>query len=38
VLAVYLLSGKMFFCADGTGSLLSAYYLTDQGDNINKTW
>jgi hypothetical protein len=33
-----LLLGKMYYCADGSGTQLDAYYVTTDGDNINRTW
>lgn len=38
VLAVNLLMGGMFFCADPSGTLLDASYLLPNGQTINKSW
>ncbi|KAG1668958.1 hypothetical protein FOA52_001002 [Chlamydomonas sp. UWO 241] len=38
VLAVFLLSGKMFFCADTAGTMLDPYYYLPSGQNINSSW
>jgi len=38
VLGVFLLAGKLFYCADSSGSLMDPYYYLPPGQNINRTW
>ncbi len=38
VLAVNLLMGSMYYCADSSGNMLDATLLLPEGQTINKTW